>query len=566
MSLKFRLIGIGVLALTLGLVLSLGALTQESVLTIGTTDKITQLVFSNSYDYWTWHTFQQVTGTLVTLQPGSTEPSPSLAESWSVSPDGTVWTFNLRKGVTFSDGEEFNCQAMAWSIGRNIYLNGPEGAVGLINMIKELSCPPAKLTAEPGVRPTPDELEAFLAAKVDDPYKLIIKIAKPDATFLARLADPITPVMATSPKSTTPKYEFETAFAGTGPFRLVEWVPEERTVYEICPNTWKKWACQLLPEPWRTLCSNSIIPMPKVVEVFYADSASLRAAVEAGEVDVGYRSFYAEDILDLKNNPNLQVLAGPSLSIRYIVFTVNMPPFDNVHVRRAIAYAVDREELNFKVFAGLNAPLYSMVPPGLWSHIDAFPERDLEKAVDELRQAGYSPLNPLEVTLWYTPTHYGNTEADVAAILKTNLEATGIIKVNVQVLEWGTYVQRMSEGSLGFFLLGWYPDFIDPDNYLAPWLTESPEGLGTYLNRATSGYDKACYDQFVDLLEGAKETTDIAARTAKYEAAQRLLADCAVMIPLWQNNTQAYAIAQKNVKGIVLDASMNFRDWLIYKE
>jgi peptide/nickel transport system substrate-binding protein len=154
----------------------------------------------------------------------------------------------------------------------------------------------------------------------------------------------------------------------------------------------------------------------------------------------------------------------------------------------------------------------------------------------------------------------------VAAILKTNLEATGIIKVNVQVLEWGTYVQRMSEGSLGFFLLGWYPDFIDPDNYLAPWLTESPEGLGTYLNRATSGYDKACYDQFVDLLEGAKETTDIAARTAKYEAAQRLLADCAVMIPLWQNNTQAYAIAQKNVKGIVLDASMNFRDWLIYKE
>jgi peptide/nickel transport system substrate-binding protein len=549
MSLKFRLIGIGVLALTLGLVLSLGALTQESVLTIGTTDKITQLVFSNSYDYWTWHTFQQVTQTLVTLPPGSTVVSPSLAESWDVSADGTTYTFYLRKGVKFWDGEPFNCQAMAWSIGRNIYLNGPEGAVGLINMIKELSCPPAKLTAEPGVRPTPDELEAFLAAKVDDPYKLVIKIAKPDATFLARLADPITPVMATSPKSTTPKYEFETAFAGTGPYKFIEWVPEERTVYEAFPGYWGE-----APKS------------SKVVEVFYADSASLRAAVEAGEVDVGYRSFYAEDILDLKNNPNLQVLAGPSLSVRYIVFTVNMPPFDNVHVRRAIAYAVDREELNFKVFAGLNAPLYSMVPPGLWSHIDAFPERDLEKAVDELRQAGYSPLNPLEVTLWYTPTHYGNTEADVAAILKANLEATGIIKVNVQVLEWGTYVQRMSEGSLGFFLLGWYPDFIDPDNYLAPWLTESPEGLGTYLNRATSGYDKACYDQFVDLLEGAKETTDIAARTAKYEAAQRLLADCAVMIPLWQNNTQAYAIAQKNVKGIVLDASMNFRDWLIYKE
>ncbi|MGQ9477606.1 MAG: ABC transporter substrate-binding protein [Candidatus Bipolaricaulia bacterium] len=549
MSLRVRLIGIGVLVLALGLTLSLGALTQENVLTIGTTDKITQLVFANSYDYWTWHTFQQVTQTLVTLPPGSTVVSPQLAERWEVSPDGTVYTFYLRKGVKFWDGEPFNCQAMAWSIGRNIYLNGPEGAVGLINMITGLECPPAKLEAEPGVKPTPDELEAFLAAKVDDPYKLIIKIAKPDATFLARLADPITPVMATSPKSTTPKYEFETAFAGTGPYKFVEWVPEERTVYEAFPGYWG--------EAPKT---------PKVVEVFYASAPALRAAVEAGEVDIGYRSFYAEDILDLQNNPNLQVLPGPSLSVRYIVFTVNMPPFDNVHVRRAIAYAVDREELNFKVFAGLNAPLYSMVPPGLWSHIDAFPTRDLEKAVDELKQAGYSPLNPLELNLWYTPTHYGDTEADVAAILKANLEATGIIKVNVNVLEWGTYVQRMSEGSLGFFLLGWYPDFIDPDNYLAPWLTESPEGLGTYLNQATSGYDKACYDQFVDLLEGAKATTDIAARTAKYEAAQRLLADCAVMIPLWQNNTQAYAIAQKNVKGIVLDASMNFRDWLIYKE
>ncbi|MFQ6117520.1 MAG: ABC transporter substrate-binding protein, partial [Candidatus Bipolaricaulia bacterium] len=227
---------------------------------------------------------------------------------------------------------------------------------------------------------------------------------------------------------------------------------------------------------------------------------------------------------------------------------------------------VDRDALNYKVFSGLNAPLYSMVPPGMWSHEDAFPTRDLQKAVDELKAAGYGPGNPLEITLWYTPKHYGTEEADVAAVLKASLEATGVIKVNVNVLEWGTYVERMSEGALGFFLLGWYPDFIDPDNFLAPWLTESPEGLGTFLNQATSDYDKGVYQQFVDLLEGAKKTTDIAERTQLYKQAQELLAESAVMIPLWQNNSQAYAIAQPNVKGIVLDASMNFRDWLIYKE
>jgi len=522
MSRKFRLITIGVLVLALGLVLSPGALTQENVLIIGTTDRITQLAPANSYDYWTWHTFQQVTQALVTLPPGSTEIAPSLAKSWEISEDGTAYAFFLRDDVTFWDGAPFDCWAMKWSLERALRLDGPEGGVGLIKMIQQIDCP--------------------------DDYTMVITISEPDATFLARMADPIAPAMAFSPWS-TPENEFANGqFAGTGPYKFVEWVPEQRTVYEDFPGYWGEFP-----------------KTPKVIEVFYADSAALRAAVEAGEVDVGYRRFYPEDILDLKGNPNLQVIEGPSLSVRYIVFTVNMPPFDNVHVRRAIAYAVDRQALNFKVFSGLNPPLYSMVPPGLWSHIDAFPWRDLGRAKAELEEAGYSENNPLEITLWYTPKHYGTEEADVAAVLKSSLEETGIIKVNVNVLEWGTYVQRMSEGALGFFLLGWYPDFIDPDNFLAPWLVEAPEGLGTYLNQATNEFDRNCYDQFVELLGGAKQTTDLDQRTTMYEDAQRLLAECAVMVPLWQNNSQAYAIAQPNVQGIVLDATMNFRDWLIFK-
>ena len=523
MSLKFRFIGIGVLVLALGLALSWGAMTQENILIIGTTDRITELSPANSYDYWTWHTFGQTGDALVTLKPYETTPSPSLAKSWEVSADGKAYIFYLEEGVTYTDGEPFNCETMKWSLERNLRLDGPKGGVGLIKMIKGLECL--------------------------DEYTLKITLDAPDATFLARMTDGVVPAIALSPAS-TPADEFAMGrYAGTGPYKLIEYVPEERTVYQAYENYWG-------PAP----------KTPKVIEIFYADSAALRAAVEAGEIDVGFRTFIPDDILDLKENPNLNVIIGDTLSVRYLVFTVNMPPFDNVHVRRAIAYAVDREELNFKIFAGLNAPLYSMVPPGMWSHVPAFPKRDLGKAVEELEAAGYSTLNPLEITLWYTPKHYGTEEADVAAVLKANLEATGIIKVNVNVLEWGTYVTRMSEGALGFFLLGWYPDFIDPDNYLAPWLTEAPEGLGTFLNQATNDFDKACYDKFVELLGEAKLTTDIAERTALYEEAQHKLAECAVMIPLWLNSSAHVAVAQKNVKGIVLDASMEFRNWLIYKE
>jgi len=562
---------VGLLSL-LALALSLPASTQEQVLVIGTTDRITELSPANSYDYWTWHTLQQTSGALVTLKPGTTEIVPWLAESWTVSADGTTYTFKLRSNPapTFSDGTVLDCKSMAWSLGRNLYLNGPEGGVGLIGMIKELACPPAKLEVEIGEKPTPEELAAFLEADVDDPYTLVIRIAEPDATFLARLADPIAPSMAFSPKS-TPADEFAKGrFAGVGPYQLVSYTPEVEAVYEPCPNNWKEWACDLLPWPWSKLCQASFIPLPNVIVKFYADAAALRLAVERGEVDVGFRTFLPADILDLEARAEelgLQVIKGEtSLSVRYIVFNVTAEPFDSVLVRRAISYAVDRERIVQDVHFGLNAPLYSMVPPGLWSHIDAFPKRDVEQAKALLQEAGYSEDNPLEITLWYTPLHYGTEEADVATILKDSLEETGMIRVELQSLEWGAYVRAMSAGEFGMFLLGWYPDFIDPDNFLAPWLVEAPKGLGTWLDEAKTDYDKEVYQKFVDLLGRAKRTTDIGERTALYEEAQRLLAESVVLLPLWSNNSQHLAIAKKNVKGIVLDASMNFRTWLIDKE
>ncbi|MBE3598741.1 MAG: peptide ABC transporter substrate-binding protein [Limnochordaceae bacterium] len=497
---------------------------QDSTLIIGTTDKVTQLEPANSYDFWTWHVLEQTTGTLVTPEPGTARLVPSLAERWQISSDAKVYTFYLRRGVTFTDGTPFNAQAMKWSLERALKLDGPEGAVGLIKGI--------------------DKIEAV------DEYTLRITLKQSDATFLARLADPIAPVMAFSPKSMPADKMVNGQYAGTGPYKLVRYDPDQRVVLEAYDKYWG-------PKP----------KTQRIIEVFYSDASALRAALESGQIDVGFRTFNPEDIASLEKDGRFAVIKGKgSLSVRYIVFNVTQKPFDNPALRRALALAIDRERIVSDVFGGLNAPLYSMVPPGMWSHIEAYPKRDVEGARKALAALGYSQSKPLTITLWYTPSHYGTTEGDVAAVVKDSLEETGLVKVDVQALEWGTYVTRMSEGALGMFFLGWYPDFLDPDNFLAPWLTEAPGSLGTHLDRATSEADRAYYREFVRLLTAAKHVSDQDIRERFYVQAQQKLAESAILIPLWQNSIQHLAIAQRNVEGIVLDPSMNFRTWLMYKK
>ncbi|MCJ2519651.1 MAG: ABC transporter substrate-binding protein, partial [Candidatus Thermoplasmatota archaeon] len=86
----------------------------------------------------------------------------------------------------------------------------------------------------------------------------------------------------------------------------------------------------------------------------------------------------------------------------------------------------------------------------------------------------------LDIKLWWPIEHYGSTESDIANILKDNIEATGRISVTLDSVDWATYVDQFSNGQMGMFLLGWYPDFFDADNYIQPFLsTGGAESLGS---------------------------------------------------------------------------------------
>lgn len=501
------------------------AAAPRDTIVLGTTDKITVLDPAGSYDYWTWFVFQNTAQALVGFKPGTTEIVPQLATSWTVSPDGKAYTFKLRRGVTFTDGAPFNAQAVKFSFDRALKLKAPDGASGLIENIKSVD--------------------------VVDAYTARITLKDTDATTLSRLSESIGISVITSPKS-TPANAIAKGFnqyAGTGPYRLAQYTPGQRAVFEAYPRYW-----------------GSKPAARRIITVFYADSAALAAAVESGQVDIGYRSFSPDDIKRLSQSGKLQVTRSAQFpSVRYIVFNVTAKPFDNVKIRRSLSYAVNRDRIVSDVFGGLNQPLFSMVPPGMWSHVDVFPKRDLNKAKSLLSEAGYSESNKLAITLWYTPSHYGTTESDAAAVLKSSIEETGLVSVDVKSSEWGDYTKAMSSGQFGMFLLGWFPDFVDPDNFLAPWLTESPEGLGTFLNKATAAVDKQFYSEFQKLFGDAKRTANQNQRSVVYKQAQQKLADAAVLVPLWQNLAQSYVIAQKNVKGITLDATTIFRTYLLSK-
>ncbi len=272
------------LALALGLSLAF-AKTPADTLVIGTIDSVTELSPANAYDFFTWWVFDQTAEGLVATKPGTTQIVPGLATSWDISSDGLTYTFHLRHGVTFTDGSPLNAQAVKQSFDRIIKLNGPKGAVGLISGdIKDI--------------------------KAVDQYTVQFDLNQPDASFIARLAPPISVSMIYSPKSTPADAFAKGKYAGTGPYKLVSYVPNQRVVLQAYKGYW-----------------GDAPKISKVIINHYSDASALRSALESGAIDIAYRSLNPQDIVSLSKNSNFKEVTAPSsLSIRYLLFNIDYKP------------------------------------------------------------------------------------------------------------------------------------------------------------------------------------------------------------------------------------------------
>ncbi|MEM3546091.1 MAG: ABC transporter substrate-binding protein [Candidatus Bathyarchaeia archaeon] len=503
------------LASTLGeRIKALEEVVKPKPIIMGTTDKITVLDPAKAYDFYTWEVFNNICEGLLKYKPGTTELELGIAESYDVSPDGKIYTFKLRKGLKFTDGADLDASAVKYSIER----------------VMKLGLDPSWL-----VSAFVDEVE------VVDTYTVRFILKKAVSYFPALVATP--PYFPVSPKSYPPDAVAEPTVGHYGPYRIKSWVRDVELILESNPDYYG--------------------PPPKTstfIVKFYKDAASLRLAVEMGEVDIAWRTLRPMDIQDLKSRGVLTVEEVPGPYIRYLVLRCKDAPFNDVRLRRAVAAAIDRRRIVEEVYKGTVQPLYSMIPAGMWSHIDAFKEeygeRNLELARSLLQEAGYSETKPFEFELWYTPTHYGDLEADVAAVIKESLEETGMMKVTLRSAEWATYAaEYISAGVMPIFLLGWYPDYIDPDDYTTIFLhSEWSPDMGVFYSNPEMDV----------LLDEASIRIDIEERAMLYVEIQKLMAKEAPVIPLFQGIL--HIVFWPNVRGVILDPTMLLRYYLIYKE
>ena len=342
----------------------------RETLIVGTTDSVVaSLDVAEGYGTFEELAILNSGAGLVYIKPGSVagpeDFMPGLATGWSSSSDGLTWTFDLRRGVKFSDGTEFDANAVKYSFDRSMSLYLPDSAQAAI-----------------GYRDIIDSVE------VTSKYQVVFHLKIPFGPFLSLMAYPgsfiVNPKLAPMEKAVT--YVDGDARASNpndlGPYLLYSWVRKAGKDYEMRfdANT-NYWGM-----------ADGYPKTKHIVVKFYPDPTALALAIKAGDVDVAWRQLASSDIRNFQTDPNVKVWEGPGALIQYIVFHEKIPPFDNPKVRQAIAAALNRTELVDTVFLGQAAPLYSMIPNGMAFHQDAYKtlgDANITLTVSILQGLGY---------------------------------------------------------------------------------------------------------------------------------------------------------------------------------
>ena len=396
------------------------------------------------------------------------EMIPAVAEKYTLSEDGTTYTFTLREGVKFHNGQTVTAEDVVYSINRCAAV--PEGQE----------------------KPLVAAFSAVKSVEALDEKTVAVTIAQRDLEFISYMTAAIIPA----------DYENQdTAPVGTGPFKFVSRTPQQDFVMERFEDYWG--APAWLDKVTYKICEN-------------ADALVMN--LNGGSIDLWAHLTSAQAS---QLNQNFQVLEGTMNLVQAIYLNNAVAPFDNVKVRQALCYAVDVDAMLDLTSDGHGTKVGSSMYPSFGKHFDAsladaYPH-DPEKAKELLAEAGYPDGFTFTITV---PSNY-QPHVDTAVVLAQQLSAVGVT-ADIQKVDWNTWVNDVYDGrNFQSTVVGFDSSTLNASGMLARWVSDNDKNMINYNN---PDYDAA--------FAAAQSTTDDEEQTALYKQCLKILSDTAANVYL----------------------------------
>ncbi len=455
-----------------------------------------------------------------TNEAGENVTAPGLAETWDISEDGLQYTFHLRQGVTFHNGEGFTSDDVLYTVDRMLDPERSGKNADWMDMIKG---------AQDVLDGKAESVEG-VGIECPDDYTVVMTLDQPYAPFLASLSVPGWSIVnreagekadeagggaATSKFGSDPAY-----FTGCGPFVLKEWVLNDHVYLETNKDYWR-----------------GASELDGILIKIVPDASTEKMLFDSGQIDIIDMDHMLDQIPTYRDDPQWadNLVVKTVLGTSYLSINESIEPFQDVRVRKALQMALDRQTLIDTLYYGAATPAYSFFPEGLPGYdpdIEPIPY-DPEGAKKLLAEAGYP--DGFEMTISQTT----NSPDDLAIneVIAAQFEAIGI-KVTIDQVDSATWYDVRATGALPMYRTTWTADFNDPDNFLYVMWNPSAN-----VSRSWNYYNKEVIDRIV----AARYMTDPEARVKEYtDLNWQVVRKDAAMIPLWHK--QKIRVVQDRVQ------------------
>lgn len=369
-------------------------------------------------------------------EDGTTSVIPALAESWDISTDGLQYTFHLRQGVKFHNGNDFTAEDVAYTFHRLLTVEGGVNSE-FIDQVKG---------ANELLEGTADTLEGL---EVVDDYTVKITLKEPYAAFLACISSPGVSIYdSEATEAAGDQFGLDPAVTvGTGPFIFTSWTLNDQIVMTKNDNYWK-----------------GATALPGVVVKIIPDTETQTMMFENGELDIIDLDFVTDAIDRFVATYPDQIVEGNRVGITYLTMNQNIEPLNNVQVRKAVQMAIDKQTILDALYGGRGQVEYGIFPHGL---IGFNPDQEVipydpEAAKALLAEAGYADGFTMELS---ADSSASDTVTMALEIIKEQFAEVGI-NAEIKNYDQATWLDTRKAGELGSFLATWTADFNDPDNFI----------------------------------------------------------------------------------------------------